>query len=61
MACLVQLAVGGSRGRVVVGSCRIPDDYIDARRYPLLAAREVMRQVVDDLLGRSTFAPGALA
>ena len=42
-------------------SCRIPDDYIDARRYPLLAAREVMRQVVDDLLGRSTFAPGALA
>lgn len=42
-------------------NCRIPDDYIDARRYPLLAAREVMRQVVDDLLGRSTFAPGALA
>ena len=51
----------GDRGCSGMTRCRIPDDYIDARRYPLLAAREVMRQVVDDLLGRSTFAPGALA
>lgn len=41
--------------------CRIPDDCIDPRRYPLLAAREAMRQLVDDLLGRSILAPGAFS
>jgi len=55
----LEFAQDGASG--VASKFRIPDDYIDARRYPLLAAREVMRQVVDDLLGRSTFAPGALA
>ena len=60
---MTQVASVASGAGIVMGwgECRIPDDYIDARRYPLLAAREVMRQVVDDLLGRSTFAPGALA
>jgi hypothetical protein len=42
-------------------SCRIPDDCIDPRRYPLLAAREAMRQLVDDLLGRSIRVPGAFS
>jgi hypothetical protein len=41
--------------------CRIPDDCIDPRRYPLLAARKAMRQLVDDLLGRSILAPGAFS
>ena len=41
--------------------CRIPDDCIDPRRYPLLAAREAMRQLVDDLLGRSILASGVLS
>lgn len=44
-----------------LGSCRIPDDCIDPRRYPLLTAREVMRQLVDDLLGRSILVPGAFS
>ena len=47
---------GGSLNR-----CRIPDDCIDPRRYPLLAAREAMRQLVDDLLGRSMLASGGLS
>ena len=41
-------------------TCRIPDDCIDPRRYPLLTAREAMRQLVNDLLGRSVHVPGAL-
>ena len=45
---------------MMVSNCRIPDDCIDPRRYPLLAARETMRQLVDDLLGRSILVPGAL-
>lgn len=44
-----------------IPSCRVPDDCIEPRRYPLLAAREAMRQLVDDLLGRSILAPGALS
>jgi hypothetical protein len=45
--------------RRLLPKCRIPDDCIDPRRYPLLAAREAMRQLVDDLLGRSILASGA--
>lgn len=43
-----------------LSKCRIPDDCIDPRRYPLLVARETMRQLVDDLLGRSILVPGVL-
>ena len=42
-------------------TCRIPDDCMAPRRYPLLAARKAMRHLVDDLLGRSILAPGALS
>ena len=48
------------KGLSALPTCRIPDDCIDPRRYPLLAARETMRQLVDDLLGRSILAPGVL-
>lgn len=40
---------------------RIPDDCKDPRGYPLLTAREAMRQLVDDLLGRSILVTGALS
>lgn len=30
-----------------VADCRLPEDCIDPRKYPLLAAREAMRQLVD--------------
>ena len=53
--------MGGGRFKWTLLRCRIPDDCIDPRRYPLLAAREAMRQLVDDLLGRSILAPGALS
>ena len=29
-------------------SCRIPDDCIDSKRYPLFMAREVMRGVIQE-------------
>jgi len=30
-------------------NCRIPDDCIDSKRYPLFIAREAMRALVYDL------------
>jgi len=33
----------------IVISCRIPDDCIDSKRYPLFIAREAMRALVYDL------------
>ena len=57
----VKMAITLSRLYVIVATTRIPDDCIDSRRYPLLAAREAMRQLVDDLLGRSILAPGAFS
>jgi hypothetical protein len=30
-------------------SCRVPDDCIDSRRYPLFMARKVMREVIEQL------------
>ena len=31
------------------GSCRIPDDCIDSKRYPLFMARDVMRVLIEQL------------
>ncbi len=28
--------------------CRIPDDCIDSKRYPLCMAREILRQLIDN-------------
>lgn len=30
-------------------SCRIPDDCIDSKRYPLFMARDVMRVLIEQL------------
>jgi hypothetical protein len=38
--------------------CRIPDDCIDSKRYPLFMAREVMRQLIDNLCVTSAVHPG---
>jgi len=35
--------------RAKAPSCRIPDDCIDSKRYPLFIAREAMRALVYDL------------
>ena len=32
-----------------VASCRIPDDCIDSKRYPLFMARDVMRVLIEQL------------
>ena len=49
-------------GKIVcVGTCRIPDDCIDSKRYPLFMAREVMRQLIDNLCVTSAVHPGALS
>jgi len=42
-------------------NCRIPDDCIDSKRYPLFMAREVMRQLIDNLCVTSAVHPGALS
>jgi hypothetical protein len=42
-------------------SCRIPDDCIDSKRYPLFMVREVMRQLIDNLCITSAVHPGALS
>jgi hypothetical protein len=42
-------------------SCRIPDDCIDSKRYPLFMAREVMRQLIDNLCVTSAVHQGALS
>ena len=34
--------------------CRVPDDCIDSRRYPLFMAREVMRGLIEQLKDRHT-------
>jgi len=44
-----------------VAKCRIPDDCIDPKRYPLFMAKEVMRQLIDNLGTHSTDQPGALS
>ena len=41
--------------------CRIPDDCIDSKRYPLFMAREVMRQLIDNLCVTTAVHPGALS
>lgn len=32
-----------------VAKCRIPDDHIDPRRFPLFMARSAMRELIDEL------------
>ena len=32
-----------------IASCRIPDDCIDSKRYPLFMARDVMRVLIEQL------------
>jgi hypothetical protein len=44
-----------------VNKCRIPDDCIDSKRYPLFMAREVMRQLIDNLCVTTAVHPGALS
>ena len=34
---------------IVLVRCRVPDDSIDPRRFPLFLGREVMRRLIDDL------------
>ena len=34
---------------VEVGSCRIPDDCIDSKRYPLFMARAVLKELIESL------------
>ncbi len=45
----------------VIATCRIPDDCIDSKRYPLFMAREVMRQLIDNLCVTTAVHPGALS
>jgi hypothetical protein len=33
----------------MIFSCRIPDDWIDNKRYPLFMARSVMRSLIEQL------------
>ena len=35
--------------RIWLGKCRIPDDCIDSKRYPLFMARDVMRVLIEQL------------
>ena len=44
-----------------LSKCRIPDDCIDSKRYPLFMAREVMRQLIDNLCVTTAVHPGALS
>lgn len=59
----MQYGINASTGGVFTStrSCRIPDDYIDSKRYPLFMAREVMRQLIDNLCVTSAVHPGALS
>jgi hypothetical protein len=58
-----KIAISGTiniNGDITV-SCRIPDDCIDSKRYPLFMAREVMRQLIDNLCVATAVHPGALS
>ncbi|WP_343928712.1 hypothetical protein, partial [Pigmentiphaga daeguensis] len=33
---------------MVMATCRIPDDYIDSRRYPLFMARAVLQALIEE-------------
>ena len=37
------------RVAILSPSCRIPDDCIDSKRYPLFMARDVMRVLIEQL------------
>lgn len=34
---------------ICIPNCRIPDDCIDSKRYPLFMARDVMRVLIEQL------------
>ena len=38
-------------------NCRVPDDCIDSRRYPLFMARDVMRGLIEQLKAEERTAP----
>ena len=38
-------------------TCRIPDDCIDEKRYPLFMARAVMRELIESLQSRPGESP----
>ena len=46
---LLQLLKMRSQHHTVVLNCRIPDDCIDSKRYPLFMARDVMRVLIEQL------------
>jgi len=43
------LAPMKSADPLLISTCRIPDDCIDNKRYPLFIAREVMQALIDQL------------
>jgi len=47
---VASMVIGGvALSWALLGNCRIPDDCIDSKRYPLFIAREAMRALVYDL------------
>jgi hypothetical protein len=58
---LDQLASDAEGDEVFVHTYRIPDDCIDSKRYPLFMAREVIRQLIDNLCVTTAVQPGALS
>jgi len=43
------MPLGGYEVLNMILNCRIPDDCIDNKRYPLFIAREVMQALIDQL------------
>ena len=49
----VDLAVDMRKARAAGVNCRIPDDWIDTKRYALFMARDVMRALIDQMQSAS--------
>ena len=47
--CVAVLAQGFGGAHGLEFNCRIPDDCIDSKRYPLFMARDVMRVLIEQL------------
>ena len=43
------IKIGIVDDHAIVRTCRIPDDCIDSKRYPLFMARDVMRVLIEQL------------
>jgi hypothetical protein len=61
IAITVKTPEGSEQDHEGIPRCRIPDDCIDSKRYPLFMAREVMRQLIDNLCVTTAVHPGALS